>query len=126
MLFLFISFRNANWSPELRSNKDFVDFLTDIGLDMNEVHIAIDVYNYIEGNGEMGVSAIKLLERYEDRIFLQTILDHLNEAKFIMKTGVCEMTYVHSKHIKPWVVNTYHLKRLDRVSKLDTFQFKFS
>lgn len=103
-----------------------MDFLTDIGLDMNEVHIAIDVYNYIEGNGEMGVSAIKLLERYEDRIFLQTILDHLNEAKFIMKTGVCEVTYVHSKHIKPWVVNTYHLKRLDRVSKLDTFQFKFS
>lgn len=103
-----------------------MDFLTDIGLDMNEVHIAIDIFNYIEGKGEMGVTAIELLERYEDKTFLQTILDRLNEAKFVMKTGVCEVTYVHNKYIKPWIVNTYHLKRLDRVSDLDALQFKFS
>lgn len=116
--FLFISSRDANWSPELRSNKVFTEFLTDIGLDMNEIHIAIDIYNYIEERGEMGVSAIELLERYEDKAFLQTLLNHMNDAKFVMKTGVCELTYVHSKHIKPWVINTYHLKRLNRVSKL--------
>lgn len=98
-----------------------MDFLTDIGLDMDEIHIAIDIYNFIEGRGKMGVSAVELLERYEDKIFLQKLLNHMDEAKFVMKTGVCELTYVHSKHIKPWVINTYHLKRLDRVSKLDAF-----
>lgn len=103
-----------------------MDFLTDIGLDMNEIHIAIDIYNYIEERGEMGVTAVELLERYEDKTFLQTLLDHMNEEKFVMKTGVCELTFVHSKHITPWVINTYHLKRLDRVSKLDASLSKFS
>lgn len=84
---------------------------------MDEIHIAIDIHNYIEGQGEMGVTGTELLERYEGKPFLQMILDQFNEAKFVMKTGVCEVTYVHSKHIKPWTVNTYHLKRLDRVSK---------
>lgn len=107
----------------MKSNKEFVELLTDIGLDMSEIHIAIDIYNYIDGQGEMGVSAAELLDRYEDKIFLQKILEHLNEAKFVMKTGVCGVTYVHSKHIKPWIVNTYHLKRLDRVSKLNAFQY---
>lgn len=92
---------------------------------MNEIHIAIDIYNYIDGQGEMGVSATELLDIYEDRAFLQRILMRLNEAKFVMKTGVCEVTYVHSKHIRPWVVNTYHLKRLDRVSKLNALQHCF-
>lgn len=98
-----------------------MEFLTDIGLDMNEIHIAIDIYNHIEERGDMGVSAVELLERYEDKAFLQKLLDHMNEAKIVMKTGVCEVTYVHSKHIKPWIINTYHLKRLDRVSKRDAF-----
>lgn len=84
---------------------------------MTEIHIAVDIHNFIDSKGEMGASAAALLDRYEDKSFLQTILDYFNEAKLVMKTGICEVTYVHSKHIKPWVVNTYHLKRLDRVSK---------
>lgn len=81
-----------------------------------EIHVAVDVYNYIDSKGEMGANAESLVERYEDKIFLQKILNYFNEVKFVMKTGVCELTYVHSKHITPWVVNTYHLKRLERVS----------
>lgn len=82
---------------------------------MTEIHIAVDVYNYIDSQDETGAKAADLLERYEDKVFLQKILDYFNEAKLVMKTGVCEVTYVHWKHIRPWVVNTYHLKRLDRV-----------
>lgn len=85
------------------------------GLTMTEVHIAIDIFNYIDSQGEMGVSAATLAEKYEDKEFLQTVLNHLNELKLVMKTGVCEITFVHWKHIKPWVINTYHLKRLERV-----------
>lgn len=86
------------------------------GLTMSEVNIANDIYNYIDKQGEMGASAADLSDKYENNTFLQTVLNHLNDAKLIMKTGVCEVTFVHWKHIKPWVVNTYHLKRLDRVS----------
>lgn len=88
---------------------------------MTEIQIAIDIFNYIETQGEMGAGATNLLERYKDKIFLQKILHFFNEAKLVMKTGVCEVTYVHWKHIKPWVVNTYHLKRLERVYISVTF-----
>lgn len=84
---------------------------------MTEIHIGVDIYNYIDSQGEMGARAVDLVERYEDKIFLQKVLDYLNESKLVMKTGVCEITHVHWKHIKPWVVNTYHLKRLDRVRR---------
>lgn len=85
---------------------------------MTEIHIAVDIHNFIDSQGEMGVSAATLLEKYEDKAFLQRILDYFNESKLVMKTGVCEVTYVHHKHLKPWVVNTYHLKRYDRVSDI--------
>lgn len=83
---------------------------------MPEIHIAIDIFNFIESKGEMGASATLLRETYEDNEFLQKMLSILNKAKLVMKTGVCEVTFVHWKHIKPWIVNTYHLKRLERVS----------
>lgn len=109
--------RDSNWSSDLKSNKNFVTLMTDKGLTMTEIHIGVDIYNYIDSQGEMGARAVDLVERYEDKIFLQKVLDYLNESKLVMKTGVCEVTYVHWKHIKPWVVNTYHLKRLDRVRR---------
>lgn len=115
--------RDANWSPEFRSNKDFVSLLKEKNLDMNDIHIAIDVYNYIDQQGEMGAKAITLVDRYEDKQFLQKILDFFNEDKLVMKTGVCEVTYVHWKHIKSWVVNTYNLKRINRVCKRNSNQF---
>lgn len=82
---------------------------------MAEIHIAVDIFNFIDSRGEIGAKTAELVHQYEDKVFLQKILDYFNEVKLVMKTGVCEITYVHWKHIKPWVVNTYHLKRLDRV-----------
>ncbi|XP_031625024.1 general transcription factor 3C polypeptide 1 [Contarinia nasturtii] len=104
---------NSNWSPDLRSDKDFVELLKE-KFDMREIHIAVDVFNYIDSQGEIGVTAATLHKRYEDKDFLQKLLDYFNESKLVMKTGVCQVTYVHWKHIKPWTINTYHLKRLDR------------
>lgn len=111
----FFHFRDANWSPEQKSTKDFVTLMKDNNFDSSEIHIAVDIFNYIESQGELGAKAKTLLDRYEDKLFLQKLFDNFNELKLVMKTGVCEVTYVHWKHIKPWVINTYHLKRLDRV-----------
>lgn len=53
---------------------------------------------------------------YGERDFLHNVLDILMEVKFVMRTGVCEYTYIHWAYVKQWIVNTYHLKRIERVS----------
>lgn len=107
--------RDSNWSAEFKTNEDFVELMLSKGLSMAEVHIATDIMNHIDAAGEKGTSAVSLTDKYKDNQFLEMILSYLNEHKLVMKTGVCEVTFVHWKHIKPWIVNTYHLKRLERV-----------
>lgn len=71
---------------------------------------------FVEANGETGATAEQLRELFVDKVFLQNVLSILNKAKLVMRTGVGDLTFVHWKYIKPWIINTYHLKRLDRVS----------
>lgn len=78
--------------------------------------IVENIFAFIEAQGEMGASAAVLRNQFTDKIFLHKVLKLLNMAKMVMQTGVCEIVFVHWKFIKPWIVNTYHLKRLDRVS----------
>lgn len=105
-------YRDTNWSPELRSNKDFVNLLKEKGLDMKEIQTAVDVLNRIDRQGIMGAKASYLADKYPDKEFLQKILDHFNAAKLVMRTGLSEITYVHWKHI---VVNTTISKRSNQV-----------
>lgn len=119
MFVFFFARRDANWSAEFKTNEDFVELMLAKGFLMKEVHIAIDIFNRIDAAGEKGSSAASLTDKYEDNEFLEKVLNHLNDHKLVMKTGVCEVTFVHWKHIKPWIVNTYHLKRLERVWKLN-------
>lgn len=86
------------------------------GLTIAEIHVAVDVFNFIDSKGELGATTRALVDAYEDKTFLHSILNVLNDNKLVMKTGMNSVTYVHWKHIKAWVINTYHLKRLDRVS----------
>lgn len=81
-----------------------------------EKQIGLEILNYIAFQGEMGATATKLRNKFEDKIFVQKILDILITLKLVMRTGVCELTFVHVKHMKPWIVNSYNLKRYDRVS----------
>lgn len=81
----------------------------------SEVHIGIDIYGFIESKREMGATTKMLTDKYEDKLFIQRVLNILLGLKLIMKTGVCQYTYVHGLFIKPWIINSYHLKRLDRV-----------
>lgn len=75
-----------------------------------------NIFEFIETQGETGATAEQLRELFEDKAFLQNVLNTLNKAKLVMRTGVGDLTFVHWKFIKPWIVSTYHLKRLDRVS----------
>lgn len=90
--------------------------MTDIDFSPVEVQLGIDLYGFIESRKELGATTSMLKTKYEDREFLEKALDIMLNMKMIMKTGVCQLTYVHRSFVKPWIVNTYHLKRLNRVS----------
>lgn len=75
-----------------------------------------EIFGYIEEYGEIGATTAVLREKFIDRAFVEHVLQVLNTAKLVLRTGVGDVTFVHWKYINPWIVNTYHLKRLDRVS----------
>lgn len=85
------------------------------GFSTTEVLIIVDILGYIESQREMGATTTALKEKYEDKIFLLNALGFLLERKLVLKAGLCQITYVHAAYVNPWIINTYHLKRLDRV-----------
>lgn len=99
--------------------------MNDVELSAVEVQLGIDVYGFIESRKEIGATTSMLKAKYEDREFLEKVLDIMLDMKMIMKTGVCQLTYVHRSFVKPWIVNTYHLKRLNRVSSTILFSTIF-
>ena len=46
--------------------------------------------------------------------FLANALSTLAEHGLIKRVGVASFMYVHKSHIRPWLVHTFHIKRLDR------------
>lgn len=40
---------------------------------------------------------------------LTTILKILEDAKIIIRVGICTLTFVHYKHQLTWLVETFHL-----------------
>lgn len=86
-----------------------------------EVQLGVDVYGFIESRKEVGATTSMLKEKYEDREFLEKVLEIMLQMKMVMKTGVCQVTYVHRSFVKPWIVSTYHLKRLSRVGQVGRY-----
>lgn len=106
---------------DFKTNDDFKNAMEINEFSLSEINIGVEILSYIRLQGEIGATAAQLRNKYEDKIFVQKVLNILRDLKLVMRTGVCEMTFVHWKHIKPWIVNTYHLKRLERVSNKSKF-----
>lgn len=51
------------------------------------------------------------------------IIDLLIDLNLIMKTGIKDYTYVFWKYVQSWLVNSYHIKRLDREC-IKSFNYK--
>lgn len=116
MIILLSSFSNAIWIPNRAVAADFVQRMNELKYSSVDVHLGIEILGFIESKKELGATTLSLTERYEDKQFLAKILQILCDTKLIMKTGVCQLTYVHRSFVKPWTVNTYNMKRLERVS----------
>lgn len=95
---------------------DFVKAMSDADFSAVEIQLGIDIHGFIEQQREVGATSSMLKTKYEDLEFLEKVLTIMLALKMIMKSGVCQVTYIHRSFVKPWIVNTYHLKRLNRVS----------
>lgn len=111
-------FSNSIWIANRVVAADFVQQMNEQKCSSSEVHLGLEILGFIESKKELGATTLALTEIYEDKQFLAKILQILCDTKLIMKTGVCQLTYVHRSFVKSWTVNTYNMKRLERVANL--------
>ncbi|XP_017476820.1 PREDICTED: general transcription factor 3C polypeptide 1 isoform X1 [Rhagoletis zephyria] len=79
---------------------------------MEQQHVE-DLLKYIETH-KLGVSVIDLKREFPYAQFLSRAIRILSEHYLVKRVGIDTMMYVHKSHIRPWVVHTFHLKRLER------------
>ncbi|XP_054727905.1 general transcription factor 3C polypeptide 1 [Anastrepha obliqua] len=87
--------------------------LNKLGFNAMEQQHVEDLLKYIE-RCKFGVPVTDLKREFPYAQFLSRALRVLSEHYLIKRVGVSTMLYVHKAHIRPWVVHTFHLKRLER------------
>ncbi|XP_022220098.2 general transcription factor 3C polypeptide 1 [Drosophila obscura] len=81
--------------------------------DANAIRHMEDILNYIERQ-PLGVPAMELRASFPLGDFLLEALHALADHDLIKRVGVASHMYVHKRHIRNWVVHTFHIKRLER------------
>ncbi|XP_014095965.2 general transcription factor 3C polypeptide 1 [Bactrocera oleae] len=87
--------------------------LSKLGFNAMEQQHVEDLLRFIEAR-KLGVPVTDLLREFPYAQFLSRALRLLSEHYLVKRVGVATMMYVHKTHIRPWVVHTFHLKRLER------------
>lgn len=64
----------------------------------------------------MGCNAYSLLEKFKDKDLLQQCVSLLQEHQYVLRTGVNDIIFVHHRFTSHWLIETYHVKRLERES----------
>ncbi|XP_067640632.1 general transcription factor 3C polypeptide 1 isoform X2 [Eurosta solidaginis] len=79
---------------------------------MEQQHVE-DLLRYIESH-KLGVPVTELMREFPYIQFLSRALRILSDHYLIKRVGIATMMYVHKSNIRPWVVHTFHMKRLER------------
>ncbi|XP_004527469.1 general transcription factor 3C polypeptide 1 [Ceratitis capitata] len=87
--------------------------LSKLGFNEMEQHHVEDLLKFIEKH-KLGVPVTDLLHEFPYTQFLARALRLLSEHYLVKRVGVNKPMYVHKTNIRPWVVHTFHLKRLER------------
>ncbi|XP_011181660.2 general transcription factor 3C polypeptide 1 [Zeugodacus cucurbitae] len=87
--------------------------LSKLGFNAMEQQHVEDLLRFIEAR-KLGVPVTELLREFPYAQFLSRALRLLSEHYLVKRVGVATLMYVHKTHIRPWVVHTFHLKRLER------------
>uniref|UniRef100_A0AAR5PS10 B-block binding subunit of TFIIIC domain-containing protein n=1 Tax=Dendroctonus ponderosae TaxID=77166 RepID=A0AAR5PS10_DENPD len=94
-----------DWKVGVPTNKEeFEDVLLAQGI-VENVDVAWDVLRYIEDASVLGATGFDLKEAFPDEP-IALILIALTEHHYVMRTGICEVTFVHFKHQEAWLTKT--------------------
>lgn len=90
-----------------------------------EALIAVDMLYFVEQQAEMGATTKMLLDKFKNRNLLLKVFKILENLTLVYKVGVHSITFVYWMYVQPWLINSYHIYRLERVSWF-CFFFYFS
>lgn len=74
---------------------------------------------FIECKAEQGATAQELAANFRNHTELAQDLQVLLNFKFILRTGIRHLTYVHWQHVTPWLLRTTCVMRNDPASESD-------
>lgn len=74
----------------------------------------LPLLDYLESKGELGATYNNLIERFENVNELREQLFSLVDEQIILRSGLINVRYIHSKFSKPWLVKSFYLLRLVR------------
>ncbi|KAM7349164.1 general transcription factor 3C polypeptide 1 isoform 1-T4 [Cochliomyia hominivorax] len=101
------------WKYTENSLDNIKEKLDNLGFnEMQQKHLE-EIHNFIERH-TLGVSISHLMIEFPYENFLFKALNLLSYEFIIKRVGISSFMYVHKNHIRPWVVHTFNLKRLDR------------
>lgn len=118
------SFSDSIWSKFERSTADLQDKLKiqeAVFTIRNQCNIVLE---FIEQCKEMGCKAVALLENFKDKDLLQNCINLLLEHQYLLRTGVNDVIFVHHKFASYWLIETYHVKRLEKEAIVSRDQSK--
>lgn len=131
--------RNAILGTKRDCDDEFVQEMQAREFSRLETGMGEEIFNFIESQRETGVTtdALKvcfihpflfcflyiytiiirtLQEKFGDKWFIIIVLDILMGLNLVIRCGVKAYTFVYWLYVQPWVINTYNLKRLERVN----------
>ncbi|XP_048521695.1 general transcription factor 3C polypeptide 1 [Dendroctonus ponderosae] len=86
------------------SKEEFEDVLLAQGI-VENVGVAWDLLRHIEDANVLGATGFALKEAFPDEP-IALILIALTEHHYVVRTGICEVTFVHFKHQEAWLTKT--------------------
>lgn len=108
-------YRKSLWKSEQRDDKSFHAAILTENFASGEALIAIDMLYYVEQQAEMGATAKMLLNKFKNQTLLEKVFKILENLTLVYKVGVHSITFVYWMYVQPWLINSYHIYRLERV-----------
>ncbi|XP_055911802.1 general transcription factor 3C polypeptide 1 [Eupeodes corollae] len=106
---------DACWKYTQNNLTTLRTLMSEIGYTDEEQDEVVRIHDFIE-SFDLGAPASDLLKRFPDVEFLTKATKLLRKHFLVLRAGVSTFVYVQKNHIRPWVIQTRHIKRLERES----------
>lgn len=104
------------WKSEQKDDKAFHAAMMSEEFASGEALIAVDMLYFVERQAEMGATSKMLLDKFKNQSLLLKVFKILENLTLVYKVGVNSISFVYWMYVQPWLINSYHIYRLERVS----------